>query len=272
MTQSDSASTFRALHQAGLLILPNAWDGGSARIIEHAGASAIATSSAAVAWANGYPDGEALPLDRLLSTVRSIVRVVSIPVSADVEAGYASEADAAGAVAARVVDAGAVGVNVEDGSGAPDLLAAKVERMKQAGAKAGVDLWVNARVDVYLRRLAEGDAAYAETITRARRYRESGAEAIFVPGAVEEALLARLVRDVVLPLNVLAWPGLPAAAKLRELGVRRLSAGSGIAKVALSHVQSMAEAFLTGGRSEAFDQGALANSEINRLMRARARA
>jgi 2-methylisocitrate lyase-like PEP mutase family enzyme len=267
MTQSDSASTFHALHQNGLLILPNAWDAGSARVIEHAGAKAIATSSAAVAWANGYPDGEALPLDQLLSTVRAIARVVSVPISADVEGAYASDAEAAGAVAARVVDAGAVGVNVEDGTGAPDLLAAKIERMKRAAAKAGVDLWINARADVYLRRLMEGDAAYAETIARAKRYREAGADSIFVPAITEESLVARMVRDVVLPLNVLAWPGLPAAEKLKELGVRRLSAGSGVAKVALSNVYAMTQTFLTAGRSELFEQGALDNSKINRLMR-----
>ena len=253
MSKSDSARAFHALHQSGLLILPNAWDAGSARIIEHAGAKAIATSSAAVAWANGYPDGEALPLDRLLSTVREIARVVSVPVSADVEAGYAPDAEAAGAVAARVVDAGAAGVNVEDGTGAPDLLAAKIGRMKDAAAKAGIDLWVNARVDVYLRRLKEGDAAYQETVTRSRRYREAGADSIFVPAAAEEALLARLVRDVVLPLNVLAWPGVPAAEKLKGLGVRRLSAGSGIAKVVLNDVYTMTRAFLADGRSDPFN-------------------
>ena len=267
MSSVDSARAFHALHQSGLLILPNAWDAGSARIIEHAGAKAIATSSAAVAWAHGYPDGEALPQEALLATVRAIARVVGVPISADVEAGYAPDAEAAGAFAARVVDAGAVGVNVEDGTGAPEVLAAKVERMKSAAAKAGVDLWVNARVDVYLRRLKEGEAAYDETIARARRYRAAGANSIFVPAAVDDALVARLVRDVVLPLNVLAWPGLPPVDKLKTLGVRRLSAGSGIAKVVLNKVRAMAEAFLADGRSEPFGEGALGNPEINRLMR-----
>ncbi|HUI24623.1 MAG TPA: isocitrate lyase/phosphoenolpyruvate mutase family protein [Candidatus Kryptonia bacterium] len=267
MSNSNAARGFHALHQNGLLILPNAWDAGSARIIEHAGAKAIATSSAAVAWANGYPDGEALPPEALLSTVRAIARVVGVPVSVDIEAGYAPDAAAAGAFAARVVDAGAVGVNVEDGNGPPDLLAAKIGRIKDAAAKAGVDLWVNARVDVYLRRLKEGDAAYEETVARARRYREAGADSIFVPAAAEQALLARLVRDVVLPLNVLAWPGVPAADRLQELGVRRLSAGSGIAKVVLNQVHAMTRAFLADGRSEPFNEGSLNNPEINRLMR-----
>jgi 2-methylisocitrate lyase-like PEP mutase family enzyme len=267
MSNSDSARTFHALHQSGLLILPNAWDAGSARLIEHAGAKAIATSSAAVAWAHGYPDGEAVAPDALLSTVREIARVVSVPVSADIEAGYAADAAAGGAFVARVLDAGAVGVNVEDGTGAPDLLAAKIEHMRGAAARAGIDLWINARVDVYLRSLAEGEAAYEETVTRARRYREAGANSIFVPAAADEALLARLVPGVVLPLNVLAWPGVPPAHRLQELGVRRLSAGSGIAKVVLNKVYALTQAFLADGRSEPFNEGLLKNPELNQLMR-----
>jgi 2-methylisocitrate lyase-like PEP mutase family enzyme len=267
MSNPNAVRAFHALHQSGLLILPNAWDAGSARIIEHAGAKAIATSSAAVAWSHGYPDGEAIPQEALLATVRAIARVVNVPVSADIEAGYAPDAEAAGDFAARVVDAGAVGVNVEDGAGSPDLLAAKIERIKKAAAKAGLDLWVNARVDVYLRRLKEGAAAYEETVARARRYREAGANSIFVPAAAEEALIGRLVRDVVLPLNILAWPGVPPADELRELGVRRLSAGSGIAKALINKTHAMTQAFLADGRSEPFNEGSLNNPEINRLMR-----
>jgi 2-methylisocitrate lyase-like PEP mutase family enzyme len=266
MSNESSARVFRTLHQTGLLILPNAWDAGSARVIEHAGAKAIATSSAAVAWAHGYPDGEALPPEALLATVRAITRVVGIPVSADVEAGYTADPGAAGTFAMRVVDAGAVGINLEDGTDAPELLAAKIGCIKDAAAKAGADLWVNARVDVYLRKLKEGAAAYEETVARARLYREAGADSIFVPAAAEAGLLARLVRDVVLPLNALAWPGLPPADELRELGVRRLSVGSGIAKVMLNNVHTMAQAFLSDGRSEPFSEGTLKNPEINRLM------
>src|SRR5208282_5908734 len=161
-------------------------------------------------------------------------------------------------------DAGAVGVNVEDGAGSSDLLAAKIGRMKDAAAKAGVDLWVNARVDVYLRRLKDGAAAYDETVVRARRYREAGANSIFVPAAAEETLIGRLVRDVILPLNILAWPGVPPADKLRELGVRRLSAGSGIAKVLINKMHAMTQAFIADGRSEPFNEGTLSNPEINR--------
>ena len=266
MTRAEQARAFHASHQDGLLILPNAWDAGSARIIEEAGAKAIATSSAAVAWAHGYPDGEALPVETLLATIGEIVRIVRIPVSADIEAGFGADAESAGKFVARVIDAGAVGVNIEDGREPPDLLCAKIERVRRVAQQKGVDLWINARLDVYLRKLAEGDAAYDETIRRARLYAEAGAHSIFVPGAAEESLIANLVRDISLPLNVLAWPGLPDAAKLKSLGVRRLSAGAGLGRASFAFTRSVAEAFLRDGRSEPFGEGPFANMNINTLM------
>ena len=265
---STQAATFAKLHQGpDLLILPNAWDAGSARIIEHAGAKAIATSSAAVAWAHGYPDGEALSPDQLLGVIREIARVVSVPVSADIEAAYASDAAAAAAFAGRVIDAGAVGVNIEDGNSPPDLLVAKIAALREAGAKKGVDLWINARVDVYLRKLVEGEGAYPEAIARAKRYSEAGASSIFVPGVADKELIGNLAREIKLPLNVLAWPGLPDAATLKSLGVRRLSAGSGLAKAVLSYAHGMTSDFLATGKSELFSGGPLANVNMNGLMK-----
>ncbi|HEY4943113.1 MAG TPA: isocitrate lyase/phosphoenolpyruvate mutase family protein [Rhizomicrobium sp.] len=259
-------STFAALHAGPkLLILPNAWDAGSARIIESAGAQAIATSSAAVAWAHGHADGQFLPFETLLATVSEIVKTVSVPVSADIEAAYAHDAATAAKTVGQVIDAGAVGINIEDGNDAPDLLAKKIENLKNAAAKAGAGLWVNARIDTYLRRLVPAEAAYAETVTRARLYREAGANSIFAPALTDLADLTRLVKDVVLPLNCLAWPGLPDGAALEKIGVRRLSAGSGIGKVMLNHTHAMAKAFLADGKSKPFSAGQLGN--INGLMR-----
>src|SRR5262249_9200573 len=131
------AAQFRALHAGPeLLVLPNAWDAGSARVIEHAGARAIATSSAAVAWGHGYPDGQALPLATALATGRAMVGVVGAPGSAALEAAYAQDGATAATTASRVIDAGAVGINVEDGRDAPDLLCEKIERIKSAAARA----------------------------------------------------------------------------------------------------------------------------------------
>jgi 2-methylisocitrate lyase-like PEP mutase family enzyme len=261
----DRAARFRALHAGpALLVLPNAWDAGSARVIEQAGAPAIATSSAAVAWTRGYPDGQALPLDALVAAVRDIARIVDVPVSADIEAAYAGDAASAAATVARVIDAGAVGINVEDGRDTPDLLCAKIERIRTAARQAGVELWVNARTDVYLRGLVPPAAAHGETVARARRYRDAGADSLFVPGLCEEQSIARMVVDVALPLNVLAWPGLPPGATLERLGVRRLSAGTGIALAAHARTYEAARAFL--GLEP--DGAAMGTADLNGLMRA----
>ncbi len=268
MTIAERAQTFAGLHAGPkLLILPNAWDAGSARIIESAGATAIATSSAAVAWAHGYADGQFLPFETLLAAVSEIAKTVSVPVSADIEGAYAQDAATAARTVGQVIEAGAVGINIEDGNDAPDLLAGKIENLKAAAARAGVPLWVNARVDTYLRKLVAADKAYDETVRRARLYRAAGADSIFAPALVETADLARLVKDVVLPLNVLAWPGLADAAALEAIGVRRLSAGSGIGKAALGHTLQLAKAFLAEGRSEPVTGGPLTNPEINAMMR-----
>src|SRR6185436_19077316 len=143
-------SAFRQLHERGLLLLPNAWDAGSARLMESLGAKAIATTSAGGAWARGDNDGNRLPVPKLIGVVEEIARVVRVPLTVDLEAGYSDEPSAVAETAARVAAAGAVGINIEDGEGSPDLLCAKIEAVKRAAQGSGVDLFVNARTDVYL--------------------------------------------------------------------------------------------------------------------------
>jgi 2-methylisocitrate lyase-like PEP mutase family enzyme len=261
---TDQAKIFAALHAGPrLLVLPNAWDAGTARVIEHAGAKAIATSSAAVAWAHGYADGQFLPFELLLETVSEIAKTVSLPVSADIEAAYAEDAVSAANTVGRAMDAGAVGINIEDGNDAPELLARKIANLR----KASDALWINARIDTYLRSLVGPEIAYEETIHRARLYREAGASSIFLPGFPDNDRIAQLVKDVVLPLNLLAWPGLSDGATLEAAGVRRLSAGSGIGKAVLSETLKLAQTFLADGRSEPLVQGPLTNAALNGMMR-----
>src|SRR5580704_7403795 len=153
-TQKQSAELFRALHATGkLLILPNAWDAGSARLAEDCGAKAIATSSAAVCWAHGYADGETMPTAILLAAVAEIVRVVNVPVSVDSEAGFSSDPEAVADFVMALARAGAVGINLEDGTAPPDLLAAKIAAIKNACEREGMDVFVNARTDVVLKKL-----------------------------------------------------------------------------------------------------------------------
>lgn len=265
-SQPAAADRFRQLHAGGLLVLPNAWDAGSARLVESLGAKAIATTSAAVAWSHGYPDGDALPVPLLLATVKAIVRAVRIPVSVDSEGGYSDAPDAVGDTIGAIVDAGGVGINIEDGGDPPDRLCAKIERAKAAALKRGVDLFVNARTDVYLRGLVPAERRVDESLARAARYRGAGADGIFVPGLLERGEIERIAAGAGLPLNVLAWPGLPPAAELEALGVRRLSAGSGIAQVVLAHTSALAADFLRTGASEPLAAGAIPYADLNRLM------
>jgi len=263
---TDLAARFHQLHQESApLLLANAWDIGSARLIESLGAPAIATTSAGVAWAQGYPDGDAIPVSALAFVVAGITRVIRIPLSVDVEGGYANDPAGVGETIAAIIDAGAVGINIEDGTAPPDLLATKIERIKRVAAGKGVNLFVNARTDVYLQGLVPEAERIAETIARAARYRDAGADGIFVPGLVEPAAIRTIAAATPLPLNVLAWRGLPAAAELASLGVRRLSAGSGIAQALWGQAAALAKAFLAEGASAPLAEGAMAYPEINAL-------
>lgn len=262
-----SDSLFRRLHQGpDLLILPNAWDAGSGRLFESLGAKAIATTSAGVAWSHGYPDGDALPVERLVATVSAIVRVIGVPLSVDLEGGYSSDPATVGETVAAVIDAGAVGINVEDGSGSPALLCAKIEQVKRAARQRGVELFVNARTDVYLRGLVPAEQALAETLARAQRYREAGCDGLFVPGLIAPDDIRTAAETVALPLNLLAWPGLASAAELQTMGVRRLSAGSGIAQALWGRARALAEAFLAHGGSEPLSEGSLPYARMNALL------
>jgi 2-methylisocitrate lyase-like PEP mutase family enzyme len=265
----ERVDVFHRLHAgSSLLLLPNCWDAGSARLIESLGAKAIATTSAGVAWAQGYPDGNALPVDRLLGVVRSISRVIRVPLTVDLEGGYADDAAVVGELVAAVVDAGAVGINLEDGAGAPERLAAKIESAKRAGARAGVELFVNARTDVYLRGLLPPPSRVAETLARAACYREAGADGIFVPGLHERPEVREIASAGGLPLNLMVWPGLAPASDLAALGVRRLSAGAAIAQALSARALALATGFLAEGRSDAFAD-TLSYADLNALFAAR---
>lgn len=256
---------FGRLHAEGLLILPNAWDAGSARLIESVGAKALATTSAGVAWSHGYADGNQLPVRLLLATVKEIARLIRVPLSVDLEGGYSDDPAVVGETVAAVIEAGAVGINIEDGPGDPDLLRAKIEQAKNAGVRRGVRLFVNARTDVYLRGVPT-ERRVEETLARAELYRTAGADGIFVPGLVDAAEIRAIVEASRVPLNVMALPKLPPAAELEALGVRRLSAGAGIAEVLFAKTASLAAAFLRTADSRALTKGAMSYPEINALM------
>lgn len=225
--------TFRERHLTGApLVLPNAWDAASARIVERAGAEAVATTSAGVAWSLGVPDGGLLSADDAVAAIARIVRAVDVPVTADIEHGYGDVAT----TVRRVRDAGVVGINIEDG------LVATPERIAAARA-ADETLFVNARIDTFLFSAGGVD----ETVARAKTYVDAGADGVFVPGVYEPEVIAELVSRIPAPVNVMAGAGAPSVAELAALGVRRVSVGQAIAVAAYSLVAAAAEEVLTDG-------------------------
>ena len=261
------APTFRSLHQGSTpLLLPNAWDAGSARLIESLGAPAIATTSAGVCWAQGYADGNAMPVDLLVAVARSIARVIQVPLSVDMEAGYASDPVAVAELAARMLDAGAAGINLEDGTDAPELLCAKIAAIKATAARLGTDLFINARTDVVLRGMATGSAVVDEVLRRARLYREAGCDGIFVPGLKDLQAAAAISSALPgLPLNLMLVPGLPPVADMYTAGVRRLSAGSGLAQAVMGQIRGMTTAYLAGELQQVSGQVSMDYGSVNKL-------
>jgi 2-methylisocitrate lyase-like PEP mutase family enzyme len=259
-----AADRFHALHAGpAVLVLPNAWDAASAALMEDAGAVAVATSSAAVAWARGYPDGDTLPVSALIDVIAGVARVVSVPLTADIEGGYTDDLGELAETIKAVVGAGAVGINLEDGRRDPDLHARKIEAARLAADRAGVKLFVNARTDVYLAGLAEGEAALAESLRRAALYARAGADGIFVPMPIEEDLLARLAAGAPLPLNVMGRPGMPPAKRLAELGVRRLSAATGPFRAAYGAMLSATRIYLADGDTAGYAAAAKDLPDLN---------
>ncbi|MHC8344458.1 isocitrate lyase/PEP mutase family protein [Pseudomonas sp. RT6P73] len=258
---------FHQLHQEGLLILTNVADATGARIVEQLGCKAVATSSAAVAWAHGYADGNTLPLERLISTVESIARVISVPLTIDVEAGYSDDLTRVAEVIDAVIAAGAVGINIEDGAAPPELLARKIEVARQVADRRNVKLFINARTDVYLRGLVPAEDRVAETLKRAALYQAAGADGLFAAGVTAEYEIAALCQGTPLPVNVLGLPGLPSPETLQALGVRRLSAGSGIAEFLYGAMASLAKGFLETGKLDSSHLKAFTYGEVNALLK-----
>lgn len=264
-TQPNNAHLFRSLHSPSApLALANAWDVASARVIEAAGAPAIATTSAGVAWSLGSPDGDFLARDRALRLIARIVAAVAVPVTADIEGGYGKDAAGVAETVAGVLAAGAVGVNIEDGTRPPTELATRLAAARQTADRAGADLFLNARVDTFLFGLGDPDTRLKETLARAHMYVDAGADGIFVPGVTDTATIAALARDISVPLNVMASPGTPTVAELSALGVARVSLGSGVAQVAYAAARRAAQDLFGTGGYDSLTEG-MAFPELNAL-------
>lgn len=272
-TQASKGETFRALHRGpNILLLPNAWDVASARIFEEAGISAIATTSAGIAFTLGYPDGEKISREETLVVVARIAAAVRVPVTADVEAGYGDRPEDAARTARGVIEAGAVGMNLEDGTDDPDhrltdlvLQLEKIAAVRETAAAMGVPIVLNARTDVYLSEVGAAGQLYAESVKRLKAFRDAGADSLFAPGLRDVETIGRLVRELNHPLNILAGPGSPSIPELQKLGVARVSLGSGPMRATLGLARRIAEELKSTGTYRGLE-GAIPHAELNRLM------
>jgi 2-methylisocitrate lyase-like PEP mutase family enzyme len=265
--QKAKADAFRAMHRSQqILLLPNAWDVASARIVQQTGFGAVATTSAGIAFTLGYPDGQRISREQMLEVVGRIATAVKVPVTADVEAGYGDRPEDAARTAREVLAAGAVGMNLEDATGDrqhPLLdLALQVERVK---AVRELPIVLNARTDVYLGEVGAPEKRYDEALRRLAAFRDAGADCVFVPGLRDAAIIGRLAKDLKCPLNILAGPGTPPAPELQKLGVARVSLGSGPMRAALGLLRRIAEELKGAGTYKSLED-AISFADVNRMM------
>ncbi|MBB3640144.1 isocitrate lyase/PEP mutase family protein [Variovorax atrisoli] len=278
MRASDAqqkTETFHRLHEGPApLVLVNAWDAASARIVERAGSRAIGTTSAGMAWSLGYADGERMPVDELLAASARICRVASVPVSVDIESGFGDSAQAVREVAAELIGMGAAGINIEDGTlpGTRELASPEVLRERIAAIR-GLDarFFINARTDVYFVPWEDPAARFEEALRRAKLYAAAGADGIFVPGMSSPEEIARLSGALELPLNVYAgYAGALSADAFARAGARRISLGCGPLQSALGLVNRIAAEAFDQGRFGTMGEGMLSVGELTALFPATA--
>lgn len=276
--QKKKAEVFRAMHVGdGVVLLPNVWDVASACIVEEAGFPAIATTSAGIAFAQGFPDGQKIPAERMIAAIAQIASAVDVPVTADVEAGYGHKPEDAARTARSVIEAGAVGMNFEDGTGdaghpltETNLQLERIRAIRAAADALGISLVLNARTDVYLAEVGDPLRRYDESVRRLSAYRKAGADCLFLPGARDAETIRRIVTDLKCPVNILAVPGAPSVAELVALGVKRISLGSGPMRASLGLLRRLAEEVKTAGTYKLME-GAPSHAEMNQLMSANRR-
>jgi 2-methylisocitrate lyase-like PEP mutase family enzyme len=271
---TDAAGRLRALHRTPpIFVIPNAWDAASARLFEAEGFPAVATTSAGVAAALGYPDGGLVPAREMIEAVARIARAVKVPVSADFEHAYAATPDAVADNVLRVIAAGAVGINLEDYvPGAADLEPVplqvdKIRAITKASAKAGVRVVINARTDVFLREVGKPETRLAAVIERGKAFLAAGADCVFVPGVRDRETISALVTGIGGAVNILAVDGTPPIADLESLGVARVSVGSGPMRATMALVRDVARELKTSGTYSAFTSKAMAFSDVMDLMK-----
>jgi 2-methylisocitrate lyase-like PEP mutase family enzyme len=272
--QAEKAEKLRKLHHGPrILALPNAWDAVTARILEEVGHPAIATSSAAVAFSLGYPDGQRISRGGMLDAVARITRAVHLPVTADLESGYGKTPEEIADFTKAMIAAGAVGLNFEDVTGDDEtshvelgLQVKNIRVIRETARALGVPVVINARTDVYLMPIGPEATRFEKTVERLRAYREAGADCLFVPGMSDREIIRKLVKAVGAPLNILASQGCPSLDELEKMGVARVSAGSSAMRAAMGAFQRVAKDWLAHGTYDSLLQVTVPYAELNRMM------
>ena len=272
MDAAARAMAFQQLHRGPrVLVIANAWDAASARVFEHAGMAAVGTSSAGIAYCHGYPDDERIPREVILAATREIVRAVKLPVTADILTGLGDTVEAVVATVKEVIAMGAVGVNIEDATDGGQRLcdiARQVEKIAAVAAAVkatGVPIVINARTDSYWLKLGDEKERLRASIERGNRYREAGADCVFIPAVSSRDAIRVLVAGIACPLNILTVPGCPPIAELEQLGVRRVSEGSGPMRASMMLVRRIAVELLQHGTYTRLHAEAIPYPEANKL-------
>jgi 2-methylisocitrate lyase-like PEP mutase family enzyme len=272
VSQVTKAEAFRAMHRGSeLLILPNAWDVPSARVFEEAGFPAVATSSAGMMASLGYPDGEAMPRRELVAVTGRIAKSLSVPLSADVVAGFGATPREVMATVRKVVEAGAIGVNLEDarpsGAGLFALTAQvrKIESLRRLQRSLGIPFVINARTDVIRHGSGPPKQRFREAIRRSISYRDAGADCVYPMGLTDADSIGTFVRELACPVNVMIRPGLPSLGKLQELGVKRVSFGPAASYATMGLLRRIGRDLLDHRAFDRLVEGAITYDELNEL-------
>ena len=266
------AKRFQQLHRGPkILVVINSWDAASARVFEEAGAQAVGTGSAGIAFSHGYPDNERIPREVIINATREIVNAVDVPVTADILTGLGSTLDEVVATVKEVIAMGAVGINVEDGTDEGprlfeiDRQVEKIAAIAKAVKASGIPIVVNARTDSYWLKIGDDTTRLRTSIERANRYREAGADCLFVPAVTDKVAIKTLVQEIKGPINLLTVPGCPTIPELEQMGVRRVSEGSGPMRATMGLARRIAQELLSTGTYKSFHEGSVPYPEANKL-------
>jgi 2-methylisocitrate lyase-like PEP mutase family enzyme len=264
--QKDKAELFLQMHHGpDILVLANSWDVGSSRLIEACGYRAVGTTSMGIAASLGYPDGQVMHLSEMLPVVSGIVNAVRAPVTADMEAGYGDDTDDVVASVKKMIDTGIVGINIEDSVSLSPVLIDELEFSERIAAirglsdELGLHLVINARTDAFYTSSGSTHEKLAESIRRGNKYSDAGADCVFVQPVWEREIISTLVKEINAPINILANPGIgggmpPSVSELQELGVARLSLGSGLMKATLALMKKVADELSGEGTYKALQE------------------